>query len=155
MRRSRLLVTVAAREEVVIFIFSLVAAGRSPQNRNFWRPEAKVPSGHGAQLGDVVVDVPEVVELQAHRAVQPWSLVTSPVHSIGLTQLEAIVQVWITVFSSMKTSLVFAHSPFDEHPIGSVELNTVIRGVRRGRSAQTSEHGDAVAAMPRMTPVHA
>ena len=46
-------------------------------------------------------------------AVHPWSLVTVPVQSWGVLQLDVIVHVLRMVASSWKLSFVMAHSPFD------------------------------------------
>jgi hypothetical protein len=46
-------------------------------------------------------------------AVQPWSLFTVPVQSMGVVHVVAIVQMLRTVASLWYTSLDCAHSPFE------------------------------------------
>src|SRR5439155_7363463 len=72
----------------------------TPQNQNFWAPVAAVPSGHGSQFGTTwsttqksPTEPGPSTPPSLSGAVQPWSLVTSPMHVIGLVQLELTVQV--------------------------------------------------------------
>ena len=83
--------------------------GSKPKMRNVWRARAKVPSGHGAHCGMSC----SMNQKSSSRAapVQPRSLVTVPVHSIGLTQVVFMVQVWVSLGTSNSTSSRLAHSP--------------------------------------------
>src|SRR5690349_4052087 len=86
--------------------------GSVPHIRNFCAPSANVPSGHGSQLGMSRLMVQKSPSYMI-GAVQPPELLTSPVHSMGLLQVVAMFHVSMTVRSSLKTSLVLAHCPFD------------------------------------------
>src|SRR5690349_4948549 len=89
-----------------------LVTGLVPHIMNCWAPSAKVPSGHGSQLGTTRLRSQKSPS-QMIGAVQPPELLTSPVHWMGLLQVVAMFHVSTTVRSSLKTSLVLAHCPFE------------------------------------------
>src|SRR4051812_15470314 len=139
-----------ARRSVILRSRSL-STGLIPHTVNFWWPVAKVPSGHGAQLGISRLRI-QYTLTKLIGAVQPLSLVTVPVHSRGLTQLDEMVQFSMIVFSSIRTWLVLAHSPLDitrQVPLSSIPKVLACAG---GATPRLPNTVIAAAATPPMTP---